>query len=162
MIKTKEELFKILSSLKIEYVNHEHPAVFTVDEANKHQAGIKGVHSKNLFFKDKKHNLFLIVTLANKAISIKEVAKKIGAKNMSFGKSELLEQVLGITPGSVTPFAVINAKENELKVILDKEMMENKLLNFHPLINTSTTSILSNDLIKFMEYCSIKFDIIRL
>jgi len=88
--------------------------------------------------------------------------KKIGAKNMSFGKPELLAQVLGVIPGAVTPFAVINAGEHNIKVVLDKEMMDNDLLNFHPLENTATTTISSQNLIKFMEYCKQNFEIIQL
>ncbi len=162
MLQTQEELLKKLSEADIEYTNHEHPAVFTVEEADKHHAGIKGVHSKNLFFKDKKKNLFLVVTLSDKPINIKEVAKKIGAKSPSFGKPDLLAEVLGVIPGSVTPFAVINSGNHNIKVVLDEEMMENDLLNFHPLVNTATTTISSKDLIKFMDNCKQDIEIIRL
>jgi Ala-tRNA(Pro) deacylase len=162
MLQTQEELLNVLSQIGIEHTNHEHPAVFTVEEASLHHKGINGAHSKNLFFKDKKKNLFLVVTLSDKPIVIKEMAKKIGAKSPSFGKPDLLAQVLGVIPGSVTPFAVINAKSHDIKVILDKEMMENKLLNFHPLVNTATTTIASKDLVKFLEHCNQEFEIIRL
>jgi len=162
MLQTQEELLNVLSQIGIEHTNHEHPAVFTVEEASLHHKGIEGVHSKNLFFKDKKKNLFLVVTLSDKPIIIKEMAKKIGAKSPSFGKPDLLAQVLGVIPGSVTPFAVINAKSHDIKVILDKEMMENELLNFHPLVNTATTTIASKDLVKFLEHCNQEFEIIRL
>jgi Ala-tRNA(Pro) deacylase len=161
-IETQKELLTVLDQINIEYTNHEHPAVFTVEEANLHHKGIDGVHSKNLFFKDKKKNLFLVVTLSDKPIVIKEMAKKIGAKSPSFGKPDLLGKVLGVIPGSVTPFAVINANSHDIKVILDEEMMENELLNFHPLVNTATTTIASKDLIKFMEHCNQEFEIIRL
>lgn len=162
MLKTQDELLNVLTQAGIEYTNHEHPAVFTVEEADKHHEGIEGVHSKNLFFKDKKKNLFLVITLSDKAIVIKEVAKKIGAKSPSFGKPALLAEVLGVIPGAVTPFAVVNAGGHNLKVILDEEMMENDLLNFHPLVNTATTTIAAGDLVKFMEHCKIDYEIIRL
>jgi len=162
MLQTQEELLNVLTQIGIEYTNHEHPAVYTVEEADLHHEGIDGVHSKNLFFKDKKKNLFLVVTLSDKPIIIKEVAKKIGAKSPSFGKPDLLAEVLGVIPGAVTPFAVINAGNHNFKVVLDEEMMENELLNFHPLVNTATTTIASRDLIKFMEYCNQDFEIIRL
>ena len=90
------------------------------------------------------------------------MAKKINAKSPSFGKPDLLAQVLGVIPGSVTPFAVINAQNHDIKVILDKDLMENQLLNFHPLVNTATTTIAAKDLIKFMEHCNQAFEIIRL
>ena len=162
MLQTQEELLNVLTQIGIEYTNHEHPAVFTVEQADQHHKGIEGVHSKNLFFKDKKKNLFLVVTLSDKPIIIKEVAKKIGAKSPSFGKPDLLAEVLGVIPGAVTPFAVINDKNHAVKVILDEEMMENELLHFHPLENTATTTIASKDLVKFMEYCNQEVEIIRL
>lgn len=162
MLQTQEQLLNVLTQINIEFENHEHPAVFTVEQADQQHEGIKGAHSKNLFFKDKKKNLFLVVTLSDKPIRIKDVAKKIGAKNMSFGKPELLAEVLGVIAGAVTPFAVINAKGHNLKVILDEEMMENQLLNFHPLVNTATTTIASKDLVKFMQHCSQEFEITRL
>lgn len=162
MLKTQEELLNVLTQLGIEHTNHEHPAVYTVEEANLHHSGIHGAHSKNLFFKDKKKTLFLVVTLSDKPINIKEVAKKINAKSPSFGKPDLLAQVLGVIPGSVTPFAVINAQNHDIQVILDKDLMDNELLNFHPLVNTATTTIASKDLVKFMEHCNQSFEIIRL
>jgi Ala-tRNA(Pro) deacylase len=162
MLQTQEELLDLLTKIDIEYTNHEHPAVYTVEEADKHHEGIDGAHSKNLFFKDKKKRLFLVVTLSDKPIKIKEVAKKIGAKSMSFGKPELLAEVLGVIPGAVTPLAIVNDESHAVKVILDEEMMENKLLNFHPLENTATTTINSKDLVKFLEYCDQEFEIIRL
>ena len=162
MLKTQEELFKVFNDIGIEYTNHEHPAVYTVEEADKHHEGIEGVHSKNLFFKDKKKNLFLVVTLSDKPIKIKDVAKKIGAKSPSFGKPDLLDEILGVIPGAVTPFAVINDENNRVKVTLDKEMMENDLLNFHPLVNTATTTVASRDLVKFMEHCNQEFEVEQL
>ena len=162
MLKNQQELLAVLDKIGINYTNHEHPAVFTVEEANKHHEGIEGVHSKNLFFKDRKKNLHLIVTLSDKPIKIKEVAKKINAKDLSFGKPELLAEVLGVIPGAVTPFAIINAENHNINLILDEEMMEHELLNFHPLENTATTTITSKDLMRFMEHCNQKFEIVRL
>ena len=162
MLKTQEELLNVLDKIGIEYTNHEHPAVYTVEEADRHHEGIDGVHSKNLFFKDRKKNLILIVTLSDKPIKIKEVEKKIDTKGLTFGKPELLAEVLGVIPGAVTPLAVINAKNHDLRVILDEEMMEHELLNFHPIVNTATTTITSKDLLKFMEHCNQGVEIIRL
>lgn len=162
MLQTQEELLSVLDKIGIEYTNHEHPAVYTVEEADLHHEGIDGVHSKNLFFKDRKKNLILIVTLSDKPIKIKEVEKKIDTKGLTFGKPELLAEVLGVIPGAVTPLAVINAKNHDLRVILDEEMMEHDLLNFHPIVNTATTTIRSKDLLKFMEHCNQGAEIIRL
>ena len=162
MLQSQDQLLEVLSSLGIEYTNHEHPAVFTVEEANQHHDGIEGVHSKNLFLKDKKKNMFLVVTLSDKPIQIKELAKKIGAKSPSFGKPELLMEVLGVIPGAVTPFAVINIKAQPVKIVLDQDLMDNDLLNFHPLVNTATTTISPADLVKFMEHCKKTPEIIKI
>jgi Ala-tRNA(Pro) deacylase len=162
MLQTQEELLAVLDQIGIAYTNHEHPAVYTVEEADLYHDGIDGAHSKNLFFKDRKKNLILVVTLSDKPINIKDVGNKINAKGLSFGKPELLTEVLGVIPGAVTPLAVINAENHTLRVILDEEMMENDLLNFHPIVNTATTTIASKDLVKFMEHCNQDFEIIRL
>jgi Ala-tRNA(Pro) deacylase len=162
MLKTQEELLNVLSQIGIEYENHEHPAVYTVEEADMHHEGIDGVHSKNLFFKDRKKKLVLVVTLSDKPIKIKEMGNTIGHKGLSFGKPDLLMEVLGVIPGAVTPFAVINDKEKQVKVILDAEMMKHDLLNFHPIVNTATTTIKSDDLVKFMEHCGQEFEIVTL
>ncbi len=162
MLQTQKALLTLLDDLNISYVNHEHPAVFTVEEAAQHSQGIEGAHSKNLFFKDKKKKMFLVVTLADKPLRIKDVGKRIGAKNMSFAKPDLLMDVLGMIPGAVTPFAAVNIKEREVKIVLDEELMENDLLNFHPLTNTATTTITPSDLVKFLEYCNQPPEIIRL
>ncbi len=162
MSKTPEDLFALFSDIGIQYTNHEHPAVFTVEEAGLHHEGIEGAHSKNLFFKDKKKQLFLVVTLSDKPINIKEMAKIIGAKNLSFAKPDLLMAVLGMIPGAVTPFAAVNIKGHEVNIILDEEMMENDLLNFHPLVNTATTTIAASDLVKFLEHIGQAPKVIRL
>ena len=103
-----------------------------------------------------------MVTLADKPIKIKDVGKLIGANNMSFGKPDLLMDVLGVAPGSVTPFSAVNIGDHEVKIVLDEELMENDLLNFHPLTNTATTTIAAYDLVKFLEHVGQAPHIIRL
>jgi Ala-tRNA(Pro) deacylase len=103
-----------------------------------------------------------VVTLADKPIKIKEVAKKIGGNNMSFAKPDLLMEVLGMIPGAVTPFAAVNIQDHDVKIVLDEELMTHDLLNFHPLENTATTTIASDDLVKFLEHCGQSPEIIRL
>jgi Ala-tRNA(Pro) deacylase len=162
MLQTQQELLTLLSDIGIEYTNHEHPPVFTVEEAARHQDGIQGAHSKNLFFKDKKKNLFLVVTLADKPVNIKDLAKKIGGNNLSFAKPDLLMEVLGMIPGAVTPFAAVNIRDHAVKIVLDQDLMAHELLNFHPLENTATTTIRSQDLVQFLEHCGQMPEIIGL
>lgn len=139
-----------LQSLGIATTTVDHSPVFTVEEAKKVHDAIPGGHCKNLFCKDEKGALWLIVALEDARINLKTAPDKIGSRRLSFGKPELLLDVLGVEPGSVTPFGLINDKEKRVNVILDAAMMEHSLLNFHPLKNDATTSIQSADLLKFI------------
>ena len=113
---------------------------------------IPGGHTKNLFVKDKKSNLFLLVLGETTAIDLKRAHEKIGAQGrVSFGSAELLEDVWGVKPGAVTPFGAINDKAGKVSVVLDEAMMRHERLNFHPLVNTRTTGLKSADLVKFLR-----------
>ena len=150
---TRQQLFDRFTSLGIETTTYEHPPVFTVEEAQKQHAGIPGGHCKNLFLKDDKGAIWLIVCLEDARIDLKAAPAKIGSRRLTFGKPELLMEVLGVEPGSVTPFGLINDKEARAKVVLDAAMMEHELLNFHPLKNDATTTISSADLVAFIKSC---------
>jgi Ala-tRNA(Pro) deacylase len=113
---------------------------------------IPGGHTKNLFVKDKKGRLFLLVLGEETVIDLKRVHEKIGARGrVSFGSAELLEEVWGVKPGAVTPFGAINDKDGRVSVVLDEAMMRHERLNFHPLVNTRTTGLASADLVKFLR-----------
>ncbi|WP_169566518.1 prolyl-tRNA synthetase associated domain-containing protein [Sneathiella limimaris] len=148
---TPEILFQKLEELGIKTETHHHDPVFTVEEAQQVSRTLSGGHSKNLFLKDKKGDIYLLVCLEDTKVDLKELRKKIGAKNLSFGKPDLLMELLGVTPGSVTPFALINDKDASVKVLLDSEMEKEEFLNFHPLINSQTTQISLKDLKLFIE-----------
>src|SRR5262249_8198280 len=112
---------------------------------------IQGAHTKNLFLKDKKGALYLVVALEDGAIELKSLHRQLGASGrFSFGSADLMRETLGIEPGSVTPFAAINDTARRVTVILDAAMMAHATLNFHPLRNTMTTSIARDDLTKFL------------
>ena len=147
---TPEDLFAALKTLDIATTTHHHPPVFTVEEARAHCAHLPGGHCKSLFLKDKKDRLYLLVALDERAIELNAIAKQIGAARLSFGKPELLLDVLGVTPGSVTPFALINDRDARVTVMLDAAMMRLDLLNYHPLTNTATTAIKPIDLRRFI------------
>ncbi len=148
---TRAELIAYLDTLGIPTKTYEHAAVFTVAESLAIEKTMPGGHTKNLFLKDKKDKLFLVVALHDAAIEMKSLHKALDCDRLSFGKAELLEQVLGIKPGSVTPFSVINDKGGQVTVILDAPMMEHALLNYHPLENTATTVIARDDLLRFIR-----------
>ncbi len=150
---TREELFNFLQDLGIETKTKEHIPVFTVEDAQAVHGDMPGGHCKNLFCKDEKGALWLIVTLEDSRVNLKTAPDKIGSRRLSFGKPELLMEILGVQPGSVTPFALINDKEKRVNVILDAEMMKQDTLNYHPLSNDATTAIDRTNLLKFVMAC---------
>lgn len=147
---TRETLFNRLAELGIETRTVEHEAVFTVAESDKLERDLPGGHTKNLFVKDAKGKLFLIVAESHTEVDMKRIHKRIGCARLSFGKPDLLEATLGVTPGSVTALAVINDIAGAVEVILDETLTSFDVINCHPLVNTATTAIARDDLIRFM------------
>jgi Ala-tRNA(Pro) deacylase len=150
---TRAELMSFFENHGIATTTVDHAPVFTVEEAQKVHGDIPGGHCKNLFCKDEKGVLWLMVALEDARIDLKAAKDKIGSKRLTFGKPELLMEILGIEPGSVTPFSLINDKAARTNVILDEAMMRHEKLNFHPLKNDATTTIASADLITFIKAC---------
>ena len=150
---TREDLFARFMALGIEATTRDHAPVYTVDEAQALRGEIPGGHCKNLFLKDDKGNIWLIVCLEEAQVDLKAAPAKIGSRRLSFGKPELLKEVLGVEPGSVTPFGLINDTEKRVNVVLDAAMMAHELVNYHPLENTATTTIRSHDLVAFIRSC---------
>lgn len=149
---TPADLFAFLDRLQIKHHTVSHPAAFTVAESRHLHEQIPGGHSKNLFLKDKRGALKLVVALQDAVIELKSLHRRLGATGrFSFGSPELLRETLGIEPGSVTPFAAINDQEGRVEVTLDQAMLAHETLNFHPLVNTMTTSIAREDLLRFLE-----------
>ncbi|WP_026380514.1 prolyl-tRNA synthetase associated domain-containing protein [Afifella pfennigii] len=151
MGKTRAALMAFLDGLAIKTETVEHPPLFTVAESQRLRGELPGGHTKNLFLKDKKGAVFLLVAEEEADIDMKSLHRVIGSARLSFGKPELLEALLGVTPGSVTPFAVINDAEQKVEVILDEALLAHAELNFHPLDNSATTRIARGDLIAFLE-----------
>lgn len=162
MPKSRADLIAFLESLGIETHTVEHPPLHTVEESRALRGDIPGTHCKNLFLKDRKGTHFLVVCREDAAIDLKRLAKLVGADRLSFGSPERLEEVLGVTPGSVTPFAAINDAEGRVQVVLDAEMMAEPLLNYHPLTNEATTAIASDDLLRFLDATGHAPTILRL
>ena len=150
---SRDDLFAFLDQLGIETTTVDHPPVYTVEEAKEHWEGIPGVHCKNLFLRDKKA-MFLVVCPHDRIIDLKALGPLIGGKRLSFGSAERLGDTLGVEPGSVTPFSIINDRDDhKVTVILDAEMMAADKINFHPLENTATTTISSAGLRAFIAAC---------
>jgi Ala-tRNA(Pro) deacylase len=148
---TPEQLFSFFDSLGIAHETVNHPPFFTVEDGEGWWDKIPGLHCKNLFLKDKKDRVWLVVMPGDVRADIKRIAKNIGAANPSFGKPELLMEVLGLTPGSVTPFGLINDTQKRVTVVLDRGMLESERVNYHPLHNAASTAIKSADLVKFIR-----------
>ncbi len=147
-----DQLFAYLDSLGIAHQTVQHAAVFSVEEARTLRGTIAGGHTKNLFLRDKKGALFLVVAPEDAVIELKSLHRRLGASGrFSFASAELMRETLGVEPGSVTPFAVINDRTARVTVVLDAAMMMQQTLNFHPLANTGTTTISREGLLKFLE-----------
>jgi Ala-tRNA(Pro) deacylase len=147
-----QELVATLDQLGIATSRIDHEAVFTVAESKELRGAINGHHTKNLFLKDKKGRLFLVSALESTRIDLKRLHETLGASGrLSFGSAELLMEKLGVTPGSVTAFAVINDRAGEVTMVLDAGLMTGEPMNFHPLVNTATLGIARDDMLSFLR-----------
>ncbi|MEI9900174.1 MAG: prolyl-tRNA synthetase associated domain-containing protein [Hyphomicrobium sp.] len=149
----RQDLFARLEELAIKTVTVEHAALFTVKDSSGLERELPGAHTKNLFLKDDKAALFLVVAMAETRVDLKALSKTLKAGRLSFGKPELLLEVLGVTPGSVTAFAVMNDAGQRVRLIMDAELMQHETINCHPLENTATTNIAREDLLRFIRAC---------
>lgn len=148
---TRNELFERLSELGIQTTTLEHDATFTVAESTAIEKALPGAHTKNLFLKGDKGNIVLVVAKTSTVVNLKSLAKRLGAGRFSFGKPDLLLDLLGVTPGAVTAFAIANDTARKVAVILDSALMTHDSLNCHPLENTATTNIARDDLLRFIR-----------
>ncbi|MEL6371676.1 MAG: prolyl-tRNA synthetase associated domain-containing protein [Pseudomonadota bacterium] len=141
--------------LAIAHETIDHPPIMTVEEGRDYKKSMPGGHTKNLFLKDKKANLYLASVHCDTKVDLVALGKAIGARGrLSFGKPDLMVEVLGVTPGSVTPFALINPGAKRLScIILDRSLMAHEAVWFHPLQNTASTKIDPHGLVAFIEDC---------
>jgi Ala-tRNA(Pro) deacylase len=162
-IATPADLLAFLDKLGIAAETAEHVPVFTVAESRAIKAAIPGGHSKNLFLKDRKGRLFLVVAQDETRIDLKRLHETVGAAGrLSFGSAELLRDALGVEPGSVTPFALINDRAGRVEVVLDAALMAFARVNFHPLVNSMTTTVRREDLLAFLRATGHEPRILRL
>ena len=149
-------LFDYLDAAGIAHTTLRHAAVFRVDEGAEIKAQLAGGHTKNLFLKDAKDRLWLITALAETRIDLKTLPAVIGAARLSFGSAALLAEVLGVEPGSVTPFALINDAARRVTLIVDAALLRADPLNFHPLTNTATTQVSKAGFLAFLDALGVK------
>ena len=144
-MKTRDDLCALFDQLGIAYRTLEHEAVFRVGEGDEIKSALPGGHTKNLFLKDAKGQLWLVSALQDARIDLKALPRAIGSARLSFGSAELMAQTLGVTPGSVTPFGMINDADHRVRFVLDAGLAASDPVNFHPLTNTATTAISQAD-----------------
>jgi Ala-tRNA(Pro) deacylase len=145
------DLYALLDANEIAYTHHTHPPLFTVADSQALRGALPGGHVKNMFMKDKKGVIWLAICLEDRQIRIRDLEREIGARNLSFGKEDLLWEVLGVRPGAVTPFGLLNDHApQQVRVALDTQMLECDPLNFHPLHNEATTTIAKDGFLRFL------------
>jgi Ala-tRNA(Pro) deacylase len=149
-MKTREDLTAFLDSLGIAHRTLDHPAVFRVEEGLEIKAALPGGHSKNLFLKDAKGQLWLISALGETRIDLKRAPEAIGSARLSFGNEGLMLETLGVAPGSVTALGLINDTERRVRFVLDAALAAADPVNFHPLTNTATTALSQADFRRFL------------
>jgi Ala-tRNA(Pro) deacylase len=154
LINTKTALLLLLKSLQIEYKLYEHPPIFTAKDAQNMRIceEIPGVHVKNLFLRDKKKTIYLLMTVKeNKRVDLLDLEKKLNSERLSFASNHDLTTMLGIQPGSVTPIAIINDKTNRIKLFFDADLLNEEYINIHPMENTATITMKLRDLLAFIQ-----------
>ncbi len=157
------DISRVLDDLGIEYEKHEHEAVFTVEEADKHRGCLSGGQTKNLFLRNKKGNRhYLLVAQAHKKVDLKLVRERIGERGLSFASPKRLKEHLGLEPGSVSPFGIIHDREKKVVVLIDEDVLRHETLGFHPNVNTATIIIRTEDFRRFLEHCGNAVQIVRL
>ena len=155
-IPAAEPLFALLDRLGVAHSTLEHPAVFHVGEGDEIKASLPGGHTKNLFLKDAKGRQWLVSALQETRINLKTLPAVIGSAKLSFGSADLMLETLGVTPGSVTAFALMNDRDRRVTFVLDKALLAKEPLNFHPLVNTATTAVSAAGFMAFLEALGVE------
>ncbi|OGD27827.1 MAG: aminoacyl-tRNA deacylase [Candidatus Aminicenantes bacterium RBG_13_63_10] len=157
MTEREIKVLETLERLGIAYSRHEHPPVFTAEEAEVHWRGVPGAHCKNLFVRNQKGNRhYLIILPVSKKADLQALARALGEDRFSFASAQRLDRCLGLEPSSVSPFGLINDSKKEVVVVLDEDLRRASPLNFHPNVNTATLGVASGDFEKFLSWCGNK------
>ncbi|WP_193172310.1 prolyl-tRNA synthetase associated domain-containing protein [Nisaea nitritireducens] len=159
---TPDELLAHLDGLGLGYDLHRHPPLFTVEDSKALRGELPGGHCKNLFLRDRKGKMWLVVTLEDRPIDLKQLGTALGGARLSFGSPDRLMKHLGIVPGAVSPYALFNDVGREVKVVLDKEMLTFDPLNYHPLSNEMTIAVSPDSLVAFLRNLGYEPEILDL
>jgi Ala-tRNA(Pro) deacylase len=154
----EQKVYDILDMLEIKYTRYEHKAVYTIEEADQLDIYIPGKLPKNLFLRNRKGDThYLLIVDGNKHVDLKLLSKQIGSSSLSFASEERLFKYLGLKPGSVTPFGLINDTKRAVIALIDRDLVGTSTISFHPNVNTATISIFHRDFEKFLEWHESKF-----
>ncbi|MDW8801993.1 prolyl-tRNA synthetase associated domain-containing protein [Clostridium sp. A1-XYC3] len=154
ILENEQKVYDVLKELGISYTRYEHKPVYTIEELDEVDIDFQGTHCKNLFVRNKKGDIhYLIVVEESKKVDLKKLAEKIGSTTLSFASEERLLKNLGLKPGSVSPFGVINNEDKKVKVIIDKDLSKLEYIGAHPNVNTATVVLSFSDLEKFLKWC---------
>ena len=157
------ELYNILNDLKINYEYHEHPPVYSVKEAIPFWEKIKGTRCKNIFFRNHKGNRHYLVILEHKQdLIIKDLEQRLKQGKLTFASEKRLDKYLGLKPGSVTPFGLINDHENHVYLFIDKRLEQAEKLGFHPNVNTATLVLSLKDFTRFLDWSGNGYEFLEL
>jgi Ala-tRNA(Pro) deacylase len=159
----QKELFDLLDELEIHYEYHEHPPLATIEDAVMHWKDYNSGRCKNIFFRNHKGNRHYLVVLEHLAkLDIHDLEKRLKQGKLTFGSDQRLKKYLGLNPGAVSPFGLINDKEKHVHLFIDEKLKEEERLAFHPNDNTATLVISKTDFLKFLEYTGSSFEFIKL
>ena len=151
----KDDLLAFLAAHGVDQTTHEHSAVFTVGEGEAIKLAIPGAHTKNLFLKDAKDQLWLISAEGHAQVDLKRLHTVIGSARLSFGSPQLMAETLGVAPGSVTAFGLVNDAGRRVRFVLDRTLAEAEAVNFHPLTNTATTTLSRSGFARFLAVLGV-------
>lgn len=153
----EEKVYDVLRQLEIDYERYEHMAVYTMEELNIADLGVKGLDCKNLFIKNRKGDRhYLVVVPGAQRINLKSLGAALDAIGLSFASEERMRKYLGLTPGAVSPFGLIHDQAKEVNVVLDQRIVDADYVNFHPNVNTATITLSAQDFLKFLHWCGNK------
>jgi len=159
----EREVLEVLAKLKIPYIRHEHPAVFTVGEAEKYWGDLRGAHCKNLFLRNNRGTChYLVIAEASRRVDLKALTSKLNEDRLSFASPRRLMKYLGLEPGSVSPFGLIHDAGREVRIVVDAELRSSAGVNFHPNTNTSTLGLSFADFERFLVWCGNPVEFIHL
>ena len=159
----QKELYDLFSKLGIEYEYHEHPPLATIDDAIAHWKDYKSGRCKNIFFRNHKGNRHYLVILEHlQKLDIHDLEKRLKQGKLSFASDQRLKKFLGVEPGSVSPFGLINDHEKHVHLFIDENLKSENMLAFHPNVNTATLIISKNDFLKFLDHTGNNYEFLKM